>query len=462
MKKITKIALLFLLTLTYVFFYTAKADAQTVNIPVYNGTEPFIDIYAGDSGQIQPVLDGLTDTYGNILDASTIQMSYKIENVYDKNCMVIDENGNYTALNSGHVLLTVSGYYKTAPTDISFDNLCFWASINFTISVDPASISLDADALALNASGFKDENTGFWYSSAFASVKINCDYALSSDFNMFGYSYTNSKKASINMNCYIENNTLNIAAYITSKNPIENSTLTCDISGREFPIELTFSTVYMNKRSLVAAKGKKATLKLKGTSEKPKWTSSNPKIVSVSKNGNIRCRKKGNAVITATIGKCKTGCVVSVVSDKMVKVIKYGTYIGTNWKYSQPKRMSPGFYDCSSLVWKAYKKAGKYICNAKSYAPVAADIAKWSKKNGKVIAKSYTSKQVDKMKFNPGDLAFQTGADNGRYKGIYHVEMFTGYTVFYDEKGKPHMNELWAARSEGYYGGGLLVIRPYK
>ncbi len=65
------------------------------------------------------------------------------------------------------------------------------------------------------------------------------------------------------------------------------------------------------------------------------------------------------------------------------------------------------------------------------------------------------------MKLRPGDLIFKTGENNGRYKGIYHVEMFVGYSVsYYNESGKPVLNELWAARQEGYGGGGDMVGRP--
>ena len=67
------------------------------------------------------------------------------------------------------------------------------------------------------------------------------------------------------------------------------------------------------------------------------------------------------------------------------------------------------------------------------------------------------------MKLNPGDLMFETGADNGRYLGIYHVEMFTGYVVaYYGSDGKPVLYETWGARPDGYYGGGYMIYRPYK
>ena len=166
-------------------------------------------------------------------------------------------------------------------------------------------------------------------------------------------------------------------------------------------------------------------------------------------------------MITASFGEAKVGCAVSVVSAKKVKTIRYAKMIGTKWKYSQPKRMQKGYYDCSSLVWKAYCKMGKRIGG--NYALVAADLAKWCKANGKKITNSYTRNHIQKMKLNPGDLMFETGADNGRYLGIYHVEMFTGYVVaYYGSDGKPVLYETWGARPDGYYGGGYMIYRPYK
>lgn len=466
MNKLIK-AILVVLALTYIFLNTAKADAQTVNVPVHNRDSLYIDICAGDSGQIQPVFDEITDDYGNPINPSGLQMSYKLETSYNPEiCMTLDAGGNYTALQPGEALVTVTGFLDAPESDNSFQNgyymttssqAYFLARIIFYIGIDPSGISTDSDSLILYGSGIAAGTT--WYTEYTASLNFNSSYDLSDGSVSTSYDYTGKK---IYMYCTLENSCLTIHASVTSKNTVEHSRLTYLINGREFPIELTFRNLHVNRRSLVAAKGKTATLKLRGTSQAPEWTSSDPKVVSVSKNGKIKCRKKGNAIITASFGGCKVGCAVSVVSPKMLKVIKYATYMGKNWKYSKPKRMSSGYYDCSSLVWKAYKKAGKYIGNAKSYAPVAADIGKWSQKNGKTMAKSYTPKQIDNMKFNPGDLAFRTGADNGRYKGIYHVEMFTGYAFsYYDEKGNAHLNELWAARPEGYYGGGLPVIRPY-
>ena len=235
--------------------------------------------------------------------------------------------------------------------------------------------------------------------------------------------------------------------------------LSVTINGKVFEVSVTITRLEISKRSYVGSKGKTLRLRIKGTGEKVVW-SSNSKAAKVNGSGTVRLRRNGNAVITANVAGHKLGCAISVISPKLLKVVKRAKYIGENWTYSQPKRMKKGYYDCSSLVWRTYGQIGKKFGMA-NYAPVAADLAKWCKKHGKVLTRSYTRQHIQKMKFRPGDLMFETGQDNGRYKGIYHVEMFVGYAVAdFDETGKPVLNELWAARPEGYYGGGYLMERP--
>ena len=73
------------------------------------------------------------------------------------------------------------------------------------------------------------------------------------------------------------------------------------------------------------------------------------------------------------------------------------------------------------------------------------DIAKWC---------------AGKKKMVKGDLVFQTGAKNGRYKGIYHVEMFVGYRCYGFSGNTPMLMPCWAARFDGYAYGAKLVGRP--
>ena len=59
------------------------------------------------------------------------------------------------------------------------------------------------------------------------------------------------------------------------------------------------------------------------------------------------------------------------------------------------------------------------------------------------------------------DVMFETGQKNGRYKGIYHVEMITGYIFYgFDGNGKAELGIQWATGDEKYYPMGQMVGRP--
>ena len=56
---------------------------------------------------------------------------------------------------------------------------------------------------------------------------------------------------------------------------------------------------------------------------------------------------------------------------------------------------------------------------------------------------------------------FETGQKNGRYKGIQHVEMITGYIFYgFDGNGKAELGIQWATGGEKYYPMGQMVGRP--
>ena len=60
----------------------------------------------------------------------------------------------------------------------------------------------------------------------------------------------------------------------------------------------------------------------------------------------------------------------------MYKIVNRAMYIVNHWKYSQPKRMRKGYYDCSALVWKGYKSYKHYNkkLGSGSYAKTAASL----------------------------------------------------------------------------------------
>ncbi len=76
--------------------------------------------------------------------------------------------------------------------------------------------------------------------------------------------------------------------------------------------------IKLSKKSVTVTKGKTITLKLKGTKKKPKWSSSNKKVATVTKKGKVTGKKAGNAKITAKLGKKKYTCKVKVTKPKPV------------------------------------------------------------------------------------------------------------------------------------------------
>lgn len=103
------------------------------------------------------------------------------------------------------------------------------------------------------------------------------------------------------------------------------------------------------------------------------------------------------------------------VSDTVVDALYYALdKVGC--EYNQDRRMNPGVYDCSSLVFRAYKSAGLLLpCDNANWAPVAANLCYSLENQGKSVDSLY-----------PGDLLFYGPHNNGRWRGIYHVTMYVG------------------------------------
>lgn len=272
----------------------------------------------------------------------------------------------------------------------------------------------------------------------------------------FSYSWYNEK---VTLLCDVnpDDNTIEIYA-----NGSGSGRVTFTLNGKELYLDVKVTKVKINKKSLLIVKKKKSTLKLKNYPYKVNWMFTKKNVVTISSKGVVKGKKIGNTVAYTKIGNSYVGCAISVINKKMNTVIKAAYKIGKG-KYSQPKRMLKGYYDCSSLVWRAYKKAKIKLVN-KYYAPVAADLAKHYVKKKKKIKGGRSSKNIKKMKLRPGDLYFCRGAKNGRYKGIYHVEMFTGYVCeqIYDHSGEIVLAPKWATVPDGYYYDSSIMVRPYK
>lgn len=203
-----------------------------------------------------------------------------------------------------------------------------------------------------------------------------------------------------------------------------------------------------NSSLVLMSKGEQTTLKVKGNKAKVKFKSSNTKVAKINSKGVLTAKGNGYTTISATADGFTIKYKVAVSKKASVKAIRYAIK-HFNSKYSQPKRMQKGYYDCSSYVWRSYASARYYIGGSKNWAPTAADLAKWCADKGYVKLNG----KIKYSKMMPGDLVFECGSDNGRYKGIYHVDLYVGNGV-----------SLTVARSKYWYEGkcDVIVARPYR
>ena len=181
---------------------------------------------------------------------------------------------------------------------------------------------------------------------------------------------------------------------------------------------------YLSKSSGTAAKGRTAKILIRGLSSTSKISVSvnKSRAAAYIQSGQlvIYPKKKGTTKFYVNIdGKQKT-YKAEVTSYKAVKAIAKAKK-AKGCRYSQPRRMRKGYYDCSSLIWRCYKPYGIHF-GSRSYAPVAASEAKYMKRHKKVV--SY--KRVKAGKLLPGDVIFYSYTRNGRYRNISHVALYIG------------------------------------
>lgn len=368
---------------------------------------------------------------------------YHIQNVsfstYDDE-LSVTETGAYTVNKVGRVILTVSYYYRTNSRRVT---------LRYYINIIPDLRSAKLNRTSVE--GYYNSQTDYHYQT---EIRILGAVGLEAGESYDLECVSSNKKMRIS--CSQEGDKISITAMRAGK-----TKLTLSLYDQTWYVDLVVYNVRLSgSTSRYLLKGKSTQLRIKGINKKISWKSTNSKVVKVSSKGKVRAKKEGNALIIAKVGDCKVGCVISVVSKKRKQVINTAIKIGKTCKYSQARRMQKGYYDCSSLVWRAYQKMGIRF-GGNGYAPTAADNAKWCAAHHKIV-KGNVSKNIRKMKYLPGALLYKTGdSSNGRYKGIYHVEMFIGYSFEgFDSKGRPILSTKWANRGTGYGDGYGLWSQP--
>lgn len=206
------------------------------------------------------------------------------------------------------------------------------------------------------------------------------------------------------------------------------ATIHAVLDGVERTCEITVTAPKLNKVYGFYQKAKGFRLKVTGTKERSQvsWRSSDTRVATVSNNGYVKTKKKGSAVIICVADQLEISFYLAVSGKTAVKAMRHGFSKVGKRHYSQARRMSKYYYDCSSFVYRCYRAAGKYLVRKTSWAPVAAEIGQYYVRKGKYVKGSGTYKP---SKLLPGDLICwggKTARANGRYKRIYHISLYIG------------------------------------
>lgn len=397
-------------------------------------------LYYGQKGVLESPASW-TDAAG--VDVPVASKYFSLEDLWDT-VLTLDEQGGYEVTGVGTA--AVEGRFYDAS-----GRLLLTRTYDITAKIDMQEVTLNKTS----ANSYLQKNS--YYSSAQFEFRLK-DPKKHLPSNVYDNELScSSSNSDMYVDAYMsDGNTIIITAQGTGK-----TTVTLVLNEKKFKVKLRVIAVGINKNSLLLPAGQTSQLKLSGLKEGIKWSSSNPAVVKVSKDGTVKALRNGNAVIKAKAGDLSLGCAVSVVSQNRYKAICKAVSIAKTSSYSQPKRMQKGYYDCSSLTWTAYKQAGISFGNS-YYAPVAADQAKWCVQKKQNVKGGLSDSNIRNMKLNAGDLMFEEGQSNGRYRNIYHVEMIRGYVCYrFDEKEKPILGIAWANRPDDYYlPCGQLVCRP--
>lgn len=209
---------------------------------------------------------------------------------------------------------------------------------------------------------------------------------------------------------------------------VGSTTIIGSVDGVEFQCRIVVTNPQLKTIYGFYQKNKKIRLSVSGlnSDSKPVWSSSDRKVGAVNQNGQVSILRYGSAVIRCQVDGKTLDYYLAVSTKTAVRAMRWGYKQLGRKKYSQARRMSANYFDCSSFVYRCYRAAGRYLVRRASWAPVAAEIGGYYVRKKKNIKASGV---YDEKKLRPGDLICFGGSSaprNGRYKRIYHIAMYIG------------------------------------
>lgn len=156
-------------------------------------------------------------------------------------------------------------------------------------------------------------------------------------------------------------------------------TITAACNGENYRCKITVDNPSITAKNLLLCKDQEKTVTLKGTKRAAKWTSSNEEVVRVKSRGtsaSVTGRKKGTAIITASIGGREFTCRIKVeepvLSDENLVLTEGETKRITLSGTSQPYTWESSWSPVASV-----SETGVITAKEGGYAKISAKIGSW-------------------------------------------------------------------------------------
>lgn len=203
------------------------------------------------------------------------------------------------------------------------------------------------------------------------------------------------------------------------------------------------SKVKLNKTKITIVKGKQSKLKVKGTTKKVKWRSSDKKVAKVNTSGTVKGIKPGTCYIYAKVNKKKLRCKVTVMTQKSFNAKQFYLLVrkkgkkGKNNTRVLSKEILYPTDEMHTTYIVAYPQVGKisfmynfYPCNQNAIYKTTITINIISEQAGTVFSKtSY---------WNPTATVELTGTIsmnyNGKNKGFSFTKISSDYETDYEDE----------------------------
>lgn len=147
--------------------------------------------------------------------------------------------------------------------------------------------------------------------------------------------------------------TINLKGKVTAKKK-GKVVITARVSGKKYKCKITVEAPTISKKKYTLNINNTYTLKIKGTSQKIKWETSDYEFVTVNSKGKITAQEIGKATITAIIGKSKYECIVTVKDPNIHDNFNGKTY---NIRIDETEALDLYMYNTSKkAVWSISNK----------------------------------------------------------------------------------------------------------